>query len=269
VSAGAHDARVSDTFAADDSDVTHDPSDSSDHQSHGHDSDEPHGLCKLRDDDRIVLASPLPSDAAERVWTTDARRRTLHEACEDLWTSDQLADRLAEIDAIAARLATARKQPTKIGCKQVVSTHYADARWKGKLDGFAASAREKMITASRQRMNEACERQAWSDIVRACIVARGGMTCFEASGMGLAWGYPAAGTVTSLGIADCDAYAAAIASITTCNKVPDASRQSLRRSFDEMQAHLASLPAAERARLASSCRAGIDAIRQVASSAGC
>lgn len=227
-----------------------------------------HEQCELRGE-QIVSSPPLPAEPLERDFVIELRRKAVHEACEEEWSTEQLAEQLAEIDELADGITKARKTPSGLGCPQVVSAHYADAKWRGKLDGFSAIDRKQMIARSRDRMTKACGVETWSELLRACVVVGGGARCFEASRKGLAWGYPAAGTVTSLGIADCDAYGAAIAAIASCARLSEPSRAAIRRTFDEMQAHLASLPAIERAKLASSCRAGRDAVKQVAVGAGC
>ncbi len=242
--------------------IEHDHHDDDATSAHVHDECEVSG-------EQIITAPPLPVAADERDLTKALRRRAVHEACEDKWATEVLAEELAAIDELATNIRSARKKVNTLRCPNVVSGYYADAKWRGKLEGFSASDRKQMITRSRERMTSACSAEAWSDVLRACIVVGGGARCFELYGRRLAWGYPAAGSVTSLGISDCDAYGATLATITSCTKIDTASRDALRRSFDEMQAHLASLPPSERGKLASSCRAGRDAIARVAAHAGC
>jgi hypothetical protein len=226
------------------------------------------GSCEQRAE-AIISTPPLPDASDERELVIGLRRSSVHEACEHGSTTDVLADTLVAIDDLAERITAARRDPRALSCTRVVATHYADARWRGKLDGFSSADRQAMIARSRDRMTQACTSEAWTELQRACVIASGGVRCFELSGKTLSWGYPAAGAVTSLGIADCDAYRAALVAITACSKLPESSRVALRRSFDEMQAHIASLPTAERIKLASGCRAGTDAIQQVAATTGC
>jgi hypothetical protein len=87
--------------------------------------------------------------------------------------------------------------------------------------------------------------------------------------MRMRWGYPAAGTVGSTGIAECDTYAAAVDQMATCAKLPQTSRDALVRSQQQMLAQIVSLPADKRATMATSCTAGLEAIENVVKSVGC
>lgn len=239
----------------------------------------------------------LGDTAPERAWALGQRYQVILHECQHGWSedhleclrdaadasgvaactrdhlaaseADELVAKLTAIDKLAAKIAAARQSPASLDCKRVVAAHYGDAKWKDKLDGFRPAERKKMIAASRARMLEACTKDSWDEVLRACIIADGEQTCFEAFRMSLVWGYPAAGTVSTLGIADCDAYGAAVASLMKCDKLPQESRDSMQQGFDAMKAHVASQPAKERAKLASGCRAGLDAVQQIASSVGC
>jgi hypothetical protein len=232
----------------------------------------------------------------ERDWTLDVRRHLLLESCDHDWdpqvracigratrsdgiasclqaldteARDELFAALARASTLAARMATVRTKPASIGCTQVVAAHYGDAKWKGKLASYKAAERKKMIADSRVAMKKACTRDAWSETLRACVVAGGEQTCFEVAQLGLAWGYPAAGSVTSLGIPECDEYGATIQRISTCSSIEPDARAALAKSFDEMRAHMASLSAEEKKRLATSCKAGLAAVQGIAEQAGC
>jgi hypothetical protein len=241
---------------------------------------------------------PLLDDkAAERTWQWKARASFLLEECDHAWSEtlkeciDAAGNRTAEIDAcfarelppdeqdeqtsklkqigeLAAKIAAAKKKPATITCAKVVTTQYADARWKQKLDGYTAAQRKKMIAASRERMTKSCAADKWDDTMRACVVVRGGDDCFADKDK-RKWGYPATGAVTSVGIAECDEYAAAVAKLTACNMLPQLSRDAIVRSQEQMLAEIARLPAAERAKMGSSCKAGMDAIAMSLTNAGC
>lgn len=251
--------------------------------------------CDVVVGDGTAFPPAIDDQAPEREWTLSARRHLLLDACGDGWDAvtraciaragntsvaacldqieaserDELLATLASISELATKIVAVRKKPASIGCKQVVAAHYGDAKWKGKLASFKAADRKKMIAASRARMAKACVDDAWSEMLRACIVAGGEETCFQAEQMGLSWGYPAAGTVTTLGIPECDAYGATLQSLSSCSKVPEEARKALVKSFDEMRAHMAKLSAEERKRVATSCKAGIAAVKSIAQSAGC
>ena len=180
---------------------------------------------------------------------------------------DELTKKLTEIDALAGAIAKAKTKPATIGCKKVVAAHYGDAKWKTKLDGFAPADRKRMIAESRAKMQTACT--SWDDTLRACIVAGGNETCFQSYAMGLAWGYPAAGVKVALGLPECDDYAATIAKVVACDKLPQASRDALQQSSEELFSQVIARPQKERASFASTCKAGADAIAQALTAAGC
>ncbi|NVB76861.1 MAG: hypothetical protein HOV81_00565 [Kofleriaceae bacterium] len=240
----------------------------------------------------------LTETSPERRWDLDVRRRTLVEACEhDGWSDelkrclqtatdenrpgkaclddvdaaslDDIKKKITAIDELAAAIEKVKKKPASIGCKQVVAAHYADAKWKDKLDGFKQSERKRMIAESRAKMTKACTDTAWSETLRGCIVAGGGETCFVAASMGLTWSYPAAGVTAALGIPECDDYVAQMAKVIACDKLPQSSRDALKQSSDELFAQVLGRPKGERASFASSCKAGAEAIVQALSSLGC
>jgi hypothetical protein len=239
----------------------------------------------------------LDDKATERDWQAKARSEFLAEECEHTWPErmkeciegatndraeieacfasqldadarDATTKALSDIAGLATKLAAAKKKPASITCKKVVAAHYADALWKQKLDGYKPDDRKRMIAASRTVMTNACTADKWDDTVRACIVLRGGDVCLDAKNK-RKWGYPATGAVTAVGIAECDEYAAAVAKLTACNMLPQVSRDSIVRSQQQMLAEIARVPAAERAKMGSSCKAGMEAIAMSLSSAGC
>jgi hypothetical protein len=181
---------------------------------------------------------------------------------------DELGSELSEIDRLAARIDVAKKKPAAITCKKVVDAHYRDAAWKQKLDGFKPDERKRMIAASRTLMTKACTADAWDDTKRACLVVGGEDACFEGTAK-RRWGYPATGSVTSVGIAECDAYSAEVTKLTTCTNLPQSSRDSIVRSQQQMLAEVARVPATERARMGSSCAAAMEAIAMSLDNAGC
>ena len=251
--------------------------------------------CDVVVGDGTAFPPVIDDQAPEREWTLSVRRHILLDACGDGWDErtracisragstgvvpclddidaserNELLAALASVSDLATKISAARTKPASIGCKQVVAAHYGDATWKGKLESFKAADRKKMIAASRTKMMKACLEGAWSETLRACIVAGGEETCFQAEQMGLSWGYPAAGTVTTLGIPECDAYGATLQSLSSCSKFPEDARNALTKSFEEMRAHMAKLSVEERKRAATSCKAGLAAVKSIAQSAGC
>jgi hypothetical protein len=240
---------------------------------------------------------PLDPKAVERDWQRKARTDFLSEACEHTWSErmkdcvegalgepaelercfaaeldpdarDEATKTLGDIESLATKIAAAKKKPASITCKQVVAKHYADALWKQKLDGYKPAERKQMIGASRTVMATTCSADKWDDTMRACIVLRGGDVCFDDRNK-RKWGYPATGAVTTVGIAECDEYAAAVAKLTACNMLAQSARDSIVRSQQQMLAEIARVPADERAKMGSACKAGMDAIAMSLSSAGC
>lgn len=238
----------------------------------------------------------LDDHAPERRWDLDVRRRAIVEACEGTGWSDELkrclsdatganrpgpacldkmdrserddlANKLTDIDKLAAAIDGVKKKPGATSCKKVVALHYGDAKWKTKLDGFSAADRKKMIAESRAKMNKACP--AWSDTLRGCIIAGGGELCFQTAGMGPMWGYPASGVRVALGVPECEAYSAAIAEVVACDKLPQSSREALRNASDEVFAKVLARPKEERAAFAASCKAGADEVAQALTLLGC
>jgi hypothetical protein len=236
-------------------------------------------------------------DAPERAWLLRVRQRLLVHECGHGWSAqlkgclanahtdgdvarclddelaaaerDELTGELVALDQLVARMAAAQAHPAALDCTRVVAGHYGDARWRGKLSSYSVAQRQTLIAASRTRMLKACIDGAWSNTLRACIVAGGDNTCFEAFGMALSWGFPAAGVVDTTGIADCDAYGKTIERILACDALPAATRDALRAMYAKTKAAMAGATTADRAKLATSCKAGRDAIEQLAVTSGC
>ncbi len=181
---------------------------------------------------------------------------------------DVLSHQLTDIDRLADLIDKLKKKPAAITCKKTVEAHYGDARWKQELGGFKPADRKRMIAASRDLMTKACTADNWDDTQRACIVLEGGDYCFEGSAK-RKWGFPATGAVTSVGIAECDDYSAEVTKLTQCTNLPSSARDSIVRSQQQTLAEIARVPATERARMASSCKAAMDAIAASLENAGC
>ena len=64
--------------------------------------------------------------------------------------------------------------------------------------------------------------------------------------------------------AECAEYKAAIDKLATCDKMPPAAREALVKAFDDASAGWANLPAEAKAGLATSCKAGTDAVMAAA-----
>ncbi|MDQ3336312.1 MAG: hypothetical protein M4D80_14180 [Myxococcota bacterium] len=202
-------------------------------------------------------------------WSTDARRCFQDvkqpERCRTLLEPDQkrdVIDRIAEVDAVMAKVA-ATKPPT---CKKLVEVHYADARWKGKLEALPPADKKKVIAESRTAMVKACTDERWSGTLRSCIAADGGGACFAKAG---SWGVPPSAIAVKTGIPDCDAYGDALRALTTCNQIPRQAVQAMLDAYQQMAPSYANSSAAERTAAAKICSQADSAIRQSARSLGC
>jgi hypothetical protein len=71
---------------------------------------------------------------------------------------------------------------------------------------------------------------------------------------------PAAGDLP----AECKDYQAAIESLAKCEKLPQATRDALKQSYEQTSAAWASVPAEGRAALGTACKAAADAVKQSA-----
>ena len=210
-------------------------------------------------------------------WSMEARRcfeqLKAPERCRTLLEPDQkqdLVDRLAEVDVLMAKVAVVAKKPASFACKQVVGFHYADARWKGKLDAMKPPERRKLIAESRALMLKACTDDRWRASLRSCLVAQGGEQCFVAAGIGaLTWGFPASAIPIKTGIPECDAYGDALRALASCTAIPNGAAQTMLDGFQRIAPTYANMGAAERTAAAKSCAQSDAAIRQSARSLGC
>jgi hypothetical protein len=64
--------------------------------------------------------------------------------------------------------------------------------------------------------------------------------------------------------AECDEYKAAIESLSKCEKLPQATRDALKQSYEQTSAAWASVPAEGKAALGTSCKSAADAVKQSA-----
>lgn len=257
---------------------------------HGGDLDEDEHAVECHDVVRDIAKFPpvLGDDAPEREWSLAIRAHILDEDCEHDWSYDDrvcleekgpvactpqlpndMGTRLAQLAELAQKIADARKKPATIGCKQVVASHYAPIRWQGRLEGFAPKVRNQMIADSRALMQKACTADKWSASTRACLVLGGADLCFFTTDIRRMWGYPADGSVRTLGIAQCDEYSELVAKLASCSKIDPVVRDALVRVGAALKAQIAGAPPADRAAKASGCAAAMGTIQNVMLDAGC
>jgi hypothetical protein len=268
--------------AAPDDSIEPDPHD------HDHDHDDIEYSCEDVIRDLASYPPALPDNAPERDWNLAIRAHILEEDCEHMWTYDDkqclatkgpascvallpndIGERLTMLTKLGEKIAEAQGKPATIGCKQVVDAHYGTARWQGRLEGFPAKERNQMIADSRVLMQKACKIEAWRPATRACLSLGGGDLCFFNTNIRRMWGYPADGSVRTLGIPDCDAYDAAVTRLATCQKLPEHARHALARLNASLKAQIASASPAERVQRGQGCRAGLETVEGVLESHGC
>lgn len=182
----------------------------------------------------------------------------------------ELADRLADVDALMRKIELLGKKPGAFECKKVVEAHYADARWVGKLGAMKPGDRKKTIAASRAAMTRACNDEKWNASFRGCLVAQGGEACFTASGITpMTWGFPPSVLPIKTGIAECDAYGDALRALINCTAIPRQAAQTMLDGYLQVVPYYLNISAAERGQAAKSCAQADSAIRQSARSLGC
>jgi hypothetical protein len=230
----------------------------------------------------------LGPDAPEREWSLAIRAHILEEDCEHDWSYDDrlclhekgpsacmaqlpkdMGTRLAKLGELAQKIADARAKPATIGCKHVVAAHYGAIRWQGRLDGFEPKLRNQMIAESRTLMQKACSAEQWSPSTRACLVLGGADLCFFTTNIRTMWGYPADGSVKTLGIPQCDEYDAVVAKFAACASLSNVQRDSIRRISAALKAQIAATPAAQRAAKVQGCEVGIETFTNMISNSGC
>ncbi len=83
---------------------------------------------------------------------------------------------------------------------------------------------------------------------------------------------PAKAEPTSTGLAECDAYIAAVEKFVVCDKVPQASRDATKQGLDSMKTawgDTAAMPEESKKASNDSCKQAADALKQGASAMGC
>ncbi len=234
---------------------------------------------KLAGDD-VTWDGAMRKHALERLCETDLWPNTARECMSTIQPDGvdacmagidgearaRITARLGEVDAVAGKLADVRKQPRKITCDKVVGAHYADARWKDKLDWVKGKDRTKMIAESRDRMKKACVADKWTETLRACITVGGGEDCFAAGSVS-AWGFPAPGVAIATGIPECDAWGQAVTKLATCDKIPQTTRDALMEAYAQLAQQTAQMPKEALADMGAACKQATDAVKQIG--AGC
>jgi hypothetical protein len=74
---------------------------------------------------------------------------------------------------------------------------------------------------------------------------------------------PAEGQAAALPT-ECTEYKAAIDKLATCDKLPQAQRDQLKKSYDDAAAGWANVPAEAKANLGATCKSGLDAVTTAA-----
>jgi hypothetical protein len=83
---------------------------------------------------------------------------------------------------------------------------------------------------------------------------------------------PAAGGAASTGLADCDAYVAAMDKYLQCDKIPQATRDAAKQGMDAMKqgwGDTSALPDDVKKQANDACKQSVDALKQGATALGC
>jgi hypothetical protein len=237
--------------------------------------------CSQLVDDVSRYAPPFD---VERDWQVAARKRLIETTCNtEGWSEEikgcvlaatdiagttvclqpelstpKLTQQLVDIDAVAGKIAAAKKKPASIACAKVVAAHYADPRWKDRLTAAPEKARKQQIQASRVEMQKVCTAEAWSETQRACIVVNDEPRCYENAQR---WGYPALLSTKVTGMPDdCATYKAAMDRIIACDALPQASRDAMKDAFSEATKMWTNLSADDAKQIAPICKSGVDSM---------
>lgn len=186
----------------------------------------------------------------------------------DAAQAKEVTDKLTELDQLGGKVAALKKNPASFDCKKVVAAHYADARWKGRMDAVKGAERARAIAESRARMTKTCTDEKWSPNMRACIVAGGEGTCFPGVSSS-DWEFPATGVVVKSGIPECDAYAAAIKAVDACTALSPAQREAFKRSFNYNAQTWGSMTPERKVNSARVCKLSDESVRRAVTGAGC
>jgi len=206
------------------------------------------------------------SDA--KICLRDAAAEGASVACAKQLTAEQqagLTKASTDVDAIAKKTFDLRKKPAAIGCPQVVTATYADAKWKDKLDKVTAKDRKAAIDQSRAAMTKACTAEKWDATTRACVVANDAATCFEDN----PWSYPARGVIIPTGLAECDEYIQTLVKYATCKETLEGVRTSIFSSIEQFQKMVREAPAESKDAMKEACKQGHEAAKNLLTSTKC
>jgi hypothetical protein len=154
-------------------------------------------------------------------------------------------------------------------------------KWSTDMAAKGGKKEEKPDEATMKKMTEVGQKYAECMTKAMSAGATGDMTGSAAAGSDTAAGSAAAagsGDTAAAGSAapaagggdlpqECKDYQAAIEGLAKCDKLPQATRDALKTSYDQQAAAWASVPAEGRATLATSCKTAADAVKQ--STAAC
>jgi hypothetical protein len=131
-------------------------------------------------------------------------------------------------------------------CDAGDASHVTDAR--GKLAGW-----KKLRGKARTAAGDQCTKDG--DALADALDANG---C-----------YPKNGAISGTGIAECDAYVAALQRFSQCNVLPVEAKQALQQAMSQMSTTWKSLSSEAKQAAADACKQGTEAIRTAATAQGC
>src|SRR6184192_1989654 len=108
-------------------------------------------------------------------------------------------------------------------------------------------------------MLDACKAEAWDEATRACVIADGDdEACFGTQ----RWDYPLTAMAT---VPECVDYSAVMNVVSRCAAVPQATRDAMRDAMKSIESASTNMTPEMRSALATGCKAGADAVRQMLS----
>jgi hypothetical protein len=174
-----------------------------------------------------------------------------------------------------AKAAAFKASDKKISCDKATAAHYGAAQWKDQMVGADKKAKAKAIKDATKSFTKACKDESWTAFKRGCIVAAKSAQersyCVEPT-----WGYPPGDAVqpvsmtTSTGIPECDAYVETVKHYGACDKLPQAAKDAVTQSIQQMEATWnPNMDDDSKKAAAEGCKAGNDALRDAAKQIGC
>jgi hypothetical protein len=238
----------------------------------------------IADDDKGLIAdsvgAAVETSCRTNAWPEDARTCVANassdpKVCLAADAASQLDADLKARAALFAKAAGFKPTDKKITCDKAAAAHYGAAQWKDQMVGADKKAKAKAIKDATKSFTKACKDESWTPFKRACVVAAASAQ-ERAYCLAPTWGYPPGDLVQpttmtkSTGIPECDAYVETVKHYGGCDKLPQAAKDAVAKSVEEMEASWnATMDDEAKKAAAEGCKAGNDALRDAAKQIGC